>query len=133
MEHTLDQLDTSLNFIVGFTNYSLDFDPLDNRYFELVGYEMTAAPSYDVPYSLEERYDLTACDDLNFIPRRSRSFYPKGVCFKDRDQVRVHRNWYSFDWKVPSIALTYCTTRPDCASVEETDAFLAENPMYFVY
>ena len=54
LEHTMDKYDSSLNFILGFANYSEAFDPLDNRFFEFVGYELTLIEDESIGSTFEE-------------------------------------------------------------------------------
>ena len=40
LDVTLGQFEDSLNFVLGIDNYDEDFDIHDNRFFEVVGYEL---------------------------------------------------------------------------------------------
>lgn len=143
----LEKYDNSLNFIFGISGESDsyientgaeygDFDVLNNPYFEYIGYEMYSA---DGEINIKRQYEFELCKREHleaYMEPTVISWYHQPLCFRDREQVKIHNNWFMTSYTLPAIAIAYCdeNKHPDgwCKTKDETDAWLAKHPQYFI-
>ena len=122
-----------MNFAYGFAYMPDNFDPLDNPYVNFKVYKMTKG------LVLEETsdYDIRRCgkEDLDrFVKETKQTWYNAGICFKDRDKAYIKANWFADDYEFPTIALLKCNPQErTCASEDEIESFLKNNPFFFVH
>ena len=90
---------------------------------------------------VKNEHELRLCTDSEmrrFIPTEELlGWYPQALCFKDRDNVLIERNWFMSNYSMPFITVSYCVNSTEndnwCKSKPEIDLFLEENSSFFVH
>ena len=135
---SLGKFNNSLNFIFGLGNLPEDFDIQNNPYIEFVAYELTEGES--AFYRLDQKYELESCGRQfrrRFMSEHTLDWYDQPLCFKNRDDVIIHNNWFMEEYAYPVIAVTYCQNSTEngdwCRSKEQIKTFLEQAPAYFIH
>lgn len=132
-----------MNFIFGLTDLPADFDIQNNPYVEFIGYELRADPDQPGYQILDDKYPLELCDEehlAKFMEPHTFEWYDKPLCFTNRDDVVIKKNWFIDGHSFPVISLAYCrndTIRIEnedwCHTKDEIDLWLQKHPAYFVH
>lgn len=61
--------------------------------------------------------------------------YKNPLCFDASQEVRIKANWFSTDYHLPTIGISYCTPGrgKTCKRKDETDEWLRSHPAFFVH
>ena len=119
----------TMNFAFGCSNTEEDFDPLNNRFFEIIVYRMSTGEKL----SLASEYDIRRCSaqELNVINNNKKDWYPRALCFKKRDQVVFEGNWLMKEYAFPTVAIVKCeetaNSTKKCANETEFIDFIDRN------
>ena len=108
MNVTLGNQNETMNFMFGLAELEENFDVLNNPYVQFVGHEMSEDP---VKMIMDQKYEIGLCDQShieNFVEDHTLSWYSQPLCFKNRDEVKVHKNWFMPGFAFPTISIAYC-------------------------
>ena len=89
---------------------------------------------------MSNQHELALCTDKYksmLLQGADLHYHPQALCFRNREHVHIDKNWFMGEYSVPAIITSYCrnTTANGnwCKSKDEIDAFLLDNPSYFVH
>ena len=65
-----------------------------------------------------------------FLYRHVQQWYPQALCFANRDEVVINKNWFMSEYSYPTIGISYCKNTTEnnnwCKSKDEIDQFLLQ-------
>ena len=104
LEVTLGKFNNSMNFIFGLTGGDMDNGMADienNPYVSFVALERRNGRNF---YSNVYEFERCGLDHMKkFILDHALDWYSQPLCFKDRDDVRIHNSWIYEDYSFPVI------------------------------
>ena len=87
------------------------------------------------------KFEIDYCqdDDLDrYMIPEVKQWYPMAMCFKNRDNTTINKNWFMQEYSIPVVGISYCRNNTWvnsnwCKSHEEIEEWLQTNPAYFVH
>ena len=101
---SISEYDDSFNLILGTTNEYINL--LNNPYVGINVYDL----DHDLKPQLSEKVKLKDCSkkDLTHTSDKNSKWLKNSICFENKGNIQLSKNWLSKEFKSIYIALDYC-------------------------